>query len=732
MKAVILAFVFAFILFVSRTAAAPVITAVSPKSGPRVGGTTVTFTGTELDASTTITINGVAVASITSQTPTSLVVVTGNSNPVSNGNGPVLIGGVATGGSYTYIDAAEFEGVVSTTVPISFGDYINADLSSYTTVRVWINAAPGVTVTQFNGDPLGVTFPVMVSDLVRGRVQVTFPASAGRTNGAIDFTIRGDGVDVETNVVNVLAIAASCAVTSLEPPVGVSFVSPPGPSAFTVTYTSGTQTFDFAITMAYLRDNAIVNIDFASDFAPNTHGIRNNLATTQCNNRPALSSGTYPIHDLFHSAPTAQFPNALDGTLYKAYPAAQLPWVQAATACNTVQYTASFTFADLVACNTYASTPAVTVTAGVGTITYAGSLFVDVLQPVDPESESTAFDLSRFEYPFSFQFNSQVEAISTFTSTNNLRVNVISTTVANSNPRILTIVIQTSATLSADSTLTAVSVTGLFGGAATITTASTPTCAGGILTTCVQQWTYTSTTAWSNSYNGQYQVVWSSSSGSVTSTLNIGAILTTPTDETNLDLATIALTFYGSLTDVQAGTPVHTGSYFNQDRLYMRADMNIAGGSAANFDLHINDLYICWDDNPLYKIVLPSGCTDASLPSDQVIKLVDSDLAVTATDPAQKFNAALVAIANNAAGVAWDVSPLATPNLGGLTFYVHVVATIEQNTKRQVVHMTSRVSSDPKASLGTFTIQNDVDMLDGSDATRLISDVPVWLTTAFY
>ena len=52
---------------------APVVTGVSPSSGPSTGGTTVTITGTAFDCVTSVTFGGVA-ATIISSTSTQIVV----------------------------------------------------------------------------------------------------------------------------------------------------------------------------------------------------------------------------------------------------------------------------------------------------------------------------------------------------------------------------------------------------------------------------------------------------------------------------------------------------------------------------------------------------------------------------------------------------------------------------------------------------------------------------------
>jgi IPT/TIG domain len=57
------------------TAAAPAITGVSPNSGPKTGGTTVTITGTGFTGATKVTFAGVAAASFTVVSATKVTAV---------------------------------------------------------------------------------------------------------------------------------------------------------------------------------------------------------------------------------------------------------------------------------------------------------------------------------------------------------------------------------------------------------------------------------------------------------------------------------------------------------------------------------------------------------------------------------------------------------------------------------------------------------------------------------
>ena len=80
---------------------------VSPNNGKLVGGTEITITGVGLGSGsdiTAVTVCGVAVSSIVSQTATQVVVVTASRGSATTGMAVVssVAFGVAIGGNYTY------------------------------------------------------------------------------------------------------------------------------------------------------------------------------------------------------------------------------------------------------------------------------------------------------------------------------------------------------------------------------------------------------------------------------------------------------------------------------------------------------------------------------------------------------------------------------------------------------------------------------------------------------
>ncbi|MEV7973839.1 IPT/TIG domain-containing protein [Cellulomonas sp. NPDC089187] len=175
--------------FTFVTPTAPTIASYTPTQGPAGGGTTVTFTGTNLANVSAVTFGGSAATIVGTPTATSLTVTT----PAhAVGAVPVVLtnpGGSTTAATpFTYLDdgsGSTFTGVTPTTVPTSGGTTITiagTGLAGATGVTVG-----GVVATNVIATATSVTATVPVSETAGpATVSVQFPAGT-RTAGTVTY-----------------------------------------------------------------------------------------------------------------------------------------------------------------------------------------------------------------------------------------------------------------------------------------------------------------------------------------------------------------------------------------------------------------------------------------------------------------------------------------------------------------------------------------------------------------
>ncbi|WP_234365441.1 IPT/TIG domain-containing protein, partial [Streptomyces sp. RTd22] len=150
------------VAFSYASAAAPVLSGVSPVQGPAAGGTTVTLTGSGLGGATAVRFGSVNASSFTvvSSSQITAVAPSGSAGPVQvTVIGP---GGTSNGVTYTYVVSPVLSGVSPNQGPAAGG----------TSVALTGSGFSGVTAVRF-GSVLASSFTVVSS------TQITAVAPSG-------------------------------------------------------------------------------------------------------------------------------------------------------------------------------------------------------------------------------------------------------------------------------------------------------------------------------------------------------------------------------------------------------------------------------------------------------------------------------------------------------------------------------------------------------------------------
>jgi len=153
----------------------PVVSSVSPSSGPTAGGTTVTLTGTGLATTSAVTFDGVAGSALTVVTDGEVTVVT-----PAHAAGDVDVVVTTAGGSATVVDGFTFVAPTLTDVNPDAGSS-----SGGTSVTLTGSGLTGATAVTFGGDP--ATNLVVVDD---SSITVTTPSHAA---GLVDVVVSTPG-----------------------------------------------------------------------------------------------------------------------------------------------------------------------------------------------------------------------------------------------------------------------------------------------------------------------------------------------------------------------------------------------------------------------------------------------------------------------------------------------------------------------------------------------------------
>src|SRR3989338_1822426 len=161
--------------------------------------------------------------------------------------------------------------------------------------------------------------------------------------------------------------------------------SPPAPVA-NIHYNTQSRMLEFEVLAQYIFKEATYLIDFV-DFDVKTDSIRYK-APSSCSNRyDAADQQRLTFRELWYSAPHANFADALSGQ-YSAYNSPPC-WNLTNASCSQIRYFASFSLDQILRCTDHNGNPAITYDyTPDGLLNYRGNLFVNVLAPIDVNTES--------------------------------------------------------------------------------------------------------------------------------------------------------------------------------------------------------------------------------------------------------------------------------------------------------------------------------------------------------
>lgn len=193
------------------TPPAPVVTAISPSSGPSTGGTPVTITGTGFDTAsggTSVSFGSSPATGIACSSTTSCTAL----SPAGSGTVDVIV--TASGQASAPVSADRFTYTVAALAPTVAGiSPASGPTTGGTIVTVsgtGFNTAPGGTVIEF-----GATAASSVACLTTTTCTATAPSAA---LGIVDVRVTANGLRS--------AVTAADAFTYVTPPPAVGFVQP--------------------------------------------------------------------------------------------------------------------------------------------------------------------------------------------------------------------------------------------------------------------------------------------------------------------------------------------------------------------------------------------------------------------------------------------------------------------------------------------------------------------------
>lgn len=474
--------------------------------------------------------------------------------------------------------------------------------------------------------------------------------------------------------------------------------SPPLPTA-TIQWNNVDHTMHFVVTSEYLRDTQTMLVDFA-DFDLLNDDVRD---ATTCGNRPDLSG--MPFAYLWNSAETLDQPDAIGG-VFGAYPStAGTKWTVQADACNEISYAANISISDLMSCKTRSNVYAIDIDNTGATnqdIAYSGSLYWNVIRPIDPADETYGYASFRTEFPFQLSFKSRFTAIVASVSEIEFYVFIRSAQVGTDGA--LTFVVEVEYP---GRGLTSPSVSGP--SALVVVGANPANCsANADDDICTQLFTY-SGPGWSVNDNGLYNFTWLSDDGHpITAMINIVQEMENVVVETGLTYGTCSLSVYDSNeSNMRSGSnAVDSGSHrFNpEDEVLIRADINLESVDRTNFNLTVVNAWVCYTTISQYDIQYDGtthfGCLDPIVAANgEVIQLVNS-YALSNTLASSGFNARLVedgAWSNPvgpSAGIGFSAFPI-TQNRNTYTIQLEVEMTQASRSKKRMMQLYNRAFNDP-------------------------------------
>ncbi len=282
------------------TAPEPVVTGLSPSSGPTAGGTSVTITGTGLTGATAVHF-GLAAATITGNTDTSVTAT----SPAGTGEVDVTV--TTAGGTSVTSDSDQFTYVAAPTVtavspsqgPAGGGTSVvitGTGLTGATAVNFGGTAATGLTANTDTSitvtSPAG-TGTVDVTVTTPGGTSATGSAdkfsylgtptvtavnpNAGPLGGGTIVTITGTGFATESTVAFGVTAATNVTVNSLT---SITATSPAGTGTVDVTVTTpeGTSSTSPSDDFSYLPVPTVTNRNISS--GPATGGTSVSIVGT--------------------------------------------------------------------------------------------------------------------------------------------------------------------------------------------------------------------------------------------------------------------------------------------------------------------------------------------------------------------------------------------------------------------------------------------------------------------
>ncbi|MCE0539506.1 IPT/TIG domain-containing protein [Kineosporia rhizophila] len=167
--------------------AAPAVTSLSPSSGPAIGGTTVTITGTDFTGTSSVTFDGTPVV-FTQFTPTTITVPLAPAHAAGDVDVVVttLNGGPGAPATYTYLGAPTLGSVAPARGPLVGGNQVvltGTGFNQATDVDFGLLAA---TFTINSDTQITATAPAGV-----GTVNVTVSSGLGNTSNSRSYTYAG-------------------------------------------------------------------------------------------------------------------------------------------------------------------------------------------------------------------------------------------------------------------------------------------------------------------------------------------------------------------------------------------------------------------------------------------------------------------------------------------------------------------------------------------------------------
>jgi hypothetical protein len=159
---------------------APIVTSISPASGPAAGGTAVTITGTGFTNTSTVAFGTVA-ASVTYNSATSLTAT----SPAGTGTVDVRVttpsgtSAIVAGDTFTYIPAPTVTRISPASGPVAGGTAVTITGTGFTgATAVKFSVTPGTSLQVTNDSTLTVTSPARAVGTVDVRVTTPGGTSA--------------------------------------------------------------------------------------------------------------------------------------------------------------------------------------------------------------------------------------------------------------------------------------------------------------------------------------------------------------------------------------------------------------------------------------------------------------------------------------------------------------------------------------------------------------------------